>query len=251
MRAPHRRARRASCAGCCARRARTRPRAQEARAQARLLAPRRSRSSTASSATAAPQDPARRGGGRRVPVDELRRTYRAHQRGRAQGRAGQDRARRGEPAPRGLHRQEVHEPRPAVPRPDPGGEHRPHEGGGQVRVQARLQVLDLRHLVDPAGDHPRHRRPGAHHPHPGAHDRDHQQAHPDQPLPRAGARARADPGGDRREDGAAARQGPQGPQDRQGAHLPRDPHRRGGGQPPRRLHRGQAHRLARPTRSST
>ena len=30
-------------------------------------------------------------------------------------------------------------------------------------------------LVDPSGHHPRHRRPGPHHPHPGAHGRDHQQ----------------------------------------------------------------------------
>jgi RNA polymerase sigma factor (sigma-70 family) len=60
-----------------------------------------------------------------------------------------------------------------------------------------------------------------------------------EPLPRAGARPRAHARGDRREDGAAARQGAQGPQDRQGAHLARDAHRRGGGQPPRRLHRGQ------------
>ena len=39
-----------------------------------------------------------------------------------------------------------------------------------------LQVLDLRHLVDSPGHHPRHRRPGAHHPYPGAHGRNHQQA---------------------------------------------------------------------------
>ena len=32
-----------------------------------------------------------------------------------------------------------------------------------------LQVLDLRHLVDPPGHHPRHRGSGPHHPHPGAH----------------------------------------------------------------------------------
>ncbi len=34
----------------------------------------------------------------------------------------------------------------------------------------------LRHVVDPAGDHPFHRRPGPHDPHPGAHDRNDQQA---------------------------------------------------------------------------
>ena len=99
---------------------------------------------------------------------------------RAHGRARQGRARRGQPPPRRLDREEVHEPRPAVPRPDPGGQHRPHEGGRQVRVQARLQVLDVRDVVDPPGDHARDRRPGAHDPHPGPHDRDDQQADPHQ-----------------------------------------------------------------------
>ena len=165
-------------------------------------------------------------------------------RGRAHGRARQERARRGEPAPRRLDREEVHEPRPAVPGPDPGGQHRPDEGGRQVRVQARLQVLDLRDVVDPPGDHPRDRRPGAHDPHPGPHDRDDQQARPHDALPRAGARPRADARRDRRADGAAARQGPQGPEDREGADLARDADRRGGGLAPRRLHRGQDDHLA-------
>ena len=114
----------------------------------------------------------------KLPVDDLRRTYQAMAEGERTAERAKTRAGRGQPAPGRLHRQEVHQPRPAVPRPDPGGQHRPDEGRGQVRVQARLQVLDLRHLVDPAGHHPRHRRPGPHHPHPGAHDRDHQQAHP-------------------------------------------------------------------------
>ena len=48
----------------------------------------------------------------------------------------------------------VHQSRPAIPRPDPGRQHRPDEGGRQVRVPARLQVLDLRHLVDSPGDYP-------------------------------------------------------------------------------------------------
>src|SRR3546814_4545120 len=54
----------------------------------------------------------------------------------------------------------VHQPRPAVPRPDPGGQHRPDEGGRQVRAPPRLQVLDVCHVVDPPGDHPLDRRPG-------------------------------------------------------------------------------------------
>jgi len=46
------------------------------------------------------------------------------------------------------------------PRPDSGGQHRPDEGGGQVRIPPRLQVLDLCDMVDQAGYHPRHRGPG-------------------------------------------------------------------------------------------
>ena len=47
----------------------------------------------------------------------------------------------------------------------------------------------LRHLVDPPGDHARHRGPGAHHPHPGAHGGDHQQARAHPAPASAGARA--------------------------------------------------------------
>ena len=43
---------------------------------------------------------------------------------------GQTRAHRGQFAPRGFHRQEVFQPRAAVPRLDPGGQRRPDEGGG-------------------------------------------------------------------------------------------------------------------------
>ena len=59
-----------------------------------------------------------------------------------------------------------------VPRPDPGGQPRPHPRRREVRLPQGLQVLDLRHLVDPPGDHAGHRRPGPHHPHAGAHGRD-------------------------------------------------------------------------------
>ncbi|VTL99649.1 RNA polymerase sigma factor RpoD [Pseudomonas aeruginosa] len=79
-------------------------------------------------------------------------------------------------------------------RPDPGRQHRPDEGGGQVRIPSRLQVLHLRHLVDPPGDHPFDRRPGTHHPHPGAHDRDDQQAQPHLPPDAPGNGPRAHPG---------------------------------------------------------
>ena len=108
---------------------------------------------------------------------------------RGEGRAGEEGAGRSQPPPRRLDRQEVHEPRPAVPRPDSGRQHRPDEGRRQVRIPPRLQVLDLRDVVDPPGDHARHCRPGADDPHPGPHDRDDQQA--DSHVARAGAGARA------------------------------------------------------------
>ena len=164
---------------------------------------------------------------------------------RAHGREGQGEADRGQPAPGGVDREEVHEPRPAVPGPHPGRQHRPHEGRRQVRLQARLQVLHLRDLVDPPGDHPRHRRPGPHDPHSGPHDRDDEQAHPHQPLPGAGAGTRTVARRDRREDGASSGQGPEGPEAREGADLAGHAHRRRRGLAPRRLHRGQERDLAR------
>ena len=50
------------------------------------------------------------------------------------------------------NRQEVHEPRPRLPGPHPGGQRRPDARRRQVRVAARLQVLDVRDVVDPPGD---------------------------------------------------------------------------------------------------
>ena len=151
---------------------------------------------------------------RRVPQD---RPHGAE--GRARGAPGQEGDGRGEPAPRHLDRQEIHQPRPAVPRPHPGRQHRPDEGGRQVRVPPRLQVLDLRDVVDPAGDHALDRRSGAHHPHSGAHDRDDQQDRAHLAPDAARDRPRADAGGAGRKARDAAREGAQGSQDRQGADL--------------------------------
>ena len=49
----------------------------------------------------------------------------------------------------------------------------PDPRGREVRVPQGLQVLHLCHLVDPAGDHPCHRRQEPHHPGPGPHDGHH------------------------------------------------------------------------------
>ena len=50
-------------------------------------------------------------------------------------------------------------------------------------------------VVDPSGDHALDRRPGAHHPHSGAHDRRHQQGRACEPAHPARDRPRADAGG--------------------------------------------------------
>ncbi len=61
-----------------------------------------------------------------------------------------------------------------------------------------LQVQHLRHVVDPPGDHPGHRRPGPHDPHPGPHDRDDVEAAQRLEEAPPGEGARADDRGDRR-----------------------------------------------------
>jgi hypothetical protein len=146
---------------------------------------------------------------------------------------------RGQPAPGHLHRQEVHQPRPLVPGPHPGGQHGPDEGRRKVRVPPRLQILHLRHLVDSPGHHPLDRRPGPHHPHPGAHDRDHQQAHAGAEATPPGLRPRAHPGGNRRRNANAGGPRPRRAQDGPAAHLPPKPGGRLRRHQLRRLHRGQ------------
>ena len=47
-------------------------------------------------------------------------------------RPGQGTAHQGEPAPGGVHRRPLQQPRHALPGPDPGGQHGPDQGGGQV-----------------------------------------------------------------------------------------------------------------------
>ena len=105
---------------------------------------------------------------------------------------------RRQPAAGRLHRQALPQPRPELPRPDPGRQHGPDAGGRQVRARPRLQVLHLRHLVDSPGDHPGHRRPEPHHPRAGPHDRDHEPRARRPPRTGASKRRRADHGGDRR-----------------------------------------------------
>ena len=66
-------------------------------------------------------------------------------------------------------RQTVPQPRHQFPRPDPRGKYGLVEGGGQIRVRPRIQILDLCHMVDSPGHQPFDRRPQPHDPHPGPH----------------------------------------------------------------------------------
>ena len=129
------------------------------------------------------------------------------QRHRPRRRGGQAAAHPGQPAPGRVDRQALRRPGDAAPRPHPGGQPRADAGGREVRLHQGLQVLDLRHVVDPPGHHPGHRRPGPHDPHPGAHGRVDQQGPPGAAPDAAGARARADGRGAGRRGGHDARTG--------------------------------------------
>ena len=105
---------------------------------------------------------------------------------------GQEPPAGGQPAAGGLPGQALHRARHALPGPDPGGQPRPDPGGREVRLHQGVQVLHVRDLVDPAGDHPRDGRPGSDHPDPGAHGRGDQQARPGAAPDAAGPGPRAD-----------------------------------------------------------
>ena len=120
----------------------------------------------------------------RMSIAEIKEINRQMSIGEAKAR--QERNGRSQPATGDLDCEEIHQPWPAVPGPDSGRQHRPYEGGGQIRISSRLQVFDLRDLVDSPGDHALDCRSGAHHSNPGAHDRNDQQAEPHlakEPIP--------------------------------------------------------------------
>src|SRR3989337_144453 len=62
-------------------------------------------------------------------------------------------------AARRVGRPQVPGPGPSPARPDPGRQHRPDARRRAVRLAPRVQVLDVRHVVDPPGHHPGDRRP--------------------------------------------------------------------------------------------
>src|SRR2546426_11954333 len=133
-----------------------------------------------------------------------------------------------------LDREALPEPQPAPARPLPGGRDRAEPRGREVRLAARLQVLDLRHLVDPAGLPAGGVGAVRHDPDPDACPRAPREARRRLGAARAEARAGADPRGARGGDGARAPARGRGPGHRRGSGLPQPADRVGGGRRVRR-----------------
>ena len=131
-----------------------------------------------------------------LPAAERRRGGRAREEDRARRRRGEEPDDQLEPPPRRLDREEVPGSRAVAARPDPGGRDRTDPRGREVRLAPRLQVLDLRDLVDPPGGTARRRQQVAHDSHPRPHRRPRAEDRP------GGARAdgQARPPADRRGD---------------------------------------------------
>ena len=98
-------------------------------------------------------------------------------------------------------------------------------GGRKVRLSQRLQVLDLRDVVDSTSHHTRYRRPGTHHSHPGPHGRNDQQASQGHPQAGSGVWPRANQRGDRQGHGNPRGQGARDSQDFAGTCVAQHAHR--------------------------
>ena len=130
---------------------------------------------------------------------DRRRGGRAREAGRARRPAREAADDPGEPPFGRLDREELPQPGPAVPRPDPGGHAGADPRRREVRLAPGVQVLDVCDLVDPPGGRALARRQVADHPDAGARRRARLQAQPRRAPALDGARPRADARGDRRE----------------------------------------------------
>ena len=130
-------------------------------------------------------------------------------------RAGrQERVRQGEPAAGGVDRAALQLRAHAAGRSHPGGQHRPHQGGGALRLPSRLSLLDLCVVVDSPRHLARAGRQGARGAPAGAHDRRLPPRRQEQARAVGQAGAAADVGG------AGRGHRHRGAQDREDAHLP-------------------------------
>ena len=139
---------------------------------------------------------------RRRPSEALRTPDRrrpaAHAGAGARAGAAEGRGRRGreaqahrvEPAARDVDHAELHARRRPAARPHPGRESRPHPRGREVRLQARLQALDVCDLVDQAGDLAGARGAGEDDPAPGPRRRPGPEGDEDAPPARPEAESR-------------------------------------------------------------
>ncbi len=122
-----------------------------------------------------------RQGGRGAPPRRASAVREEHRQGpprRAQGRGGAPAIHHGEPASGGVRGPQVPGSGAPAPRPDPGGQHRPDARRRAVRLAPRVQVLHVRHVVDPPGHHARDRRSLALDPSARPHPRPAAQAEP-------------------------------------------------------------------------
>ena len=129
------------------------------------------RTSTATLRTRRPTRSALPQRSRPLCAPDRRRGGRAREEDRGRRRRGEEPDDQLEPPPGRLDREEVPGPRALAARPDPGGRDRPDPRGREVRLAAGIQVLDLRHVVDPPGGPARRREQVAHDPDPRPHRR--------------------------------------------------------------------------------
>ena len=147
----------------------------------------------------------------------------------ARNRDGQEAAHRSEPPAGGVDGQAIQQPRPAFSGSDPGRQHGSDEGRRQIRLPARLQVLYICHVVDPAGNLTSHRLAGPDHPDPGPYDRSDLQAGACAEPTAAGATPRSDSRGAEPEVGDLSGQGARDHAGGAGAGFAGYPHRGGTG----------------------
>ena len=161
-----------------------------------------------------------------MTAEEERATADAHACGRLCRAAGNDRA---QSAPRRVDRQALREARPSAAGPHRGRKPRADACAGEVRTRARLPLLDLCDMVDPAGGRARGHESGTHDPAAGPCAARTEARHGGQASPRVrgGVRGRGAHRGHRSPHRSAGRGDPRRTATRRAAGLARCPAGRG------------------------